>query len=241
MAKRLKKNLLGMLIGSFTVLAAPVVLATGMQPETSVVILYEAEGETSINIKNTDGTPALLYSVIENIPEDGESLVILTPPLTRVEPGETQLVRFLRQGGEASKTQRLKRVIFEGIAQRPNIDGRATLGVNVRQNLPLIVHPKGLARNREPWKLLKWEIKEGLLFVVNDSAYVVRLAQDLELKPSGKKASLPRTYVLPGETLSIAVAPHVSHSKFVRISPATIYGFSVEYYDAPISNAVSRP
>lgn len=120
MTVQLKHNLLGMLMGSVAALAAPVVMATGMQPETSVVILYEAEGETSINIKNTDGTAALLYSSIENIPEDTESLVVLTPPVTRVEAGETQLVRFLRQGGEPSKNQRLKRVIFEGIAQRPN-------------------------------------------------------------------------------------------------------------------------
>lgn len=240
MTVQLKKNLLGMFVGSVVALAAPVVLATGMQPETSVVILYEAEGETSINVKNTDGTPALLYSSIENIPEDTESLVVLTPPVTRVEPGETQLVRFLRQGGEPSKTQRLKRVIFEGIAQRPSTEGSAKIGVSVRQNLPLIVHPKGLERNREPWKLLKWEIKDGKLAVINDSAYVVRMAQEVQLKPSGKMASLPRAYVLPGETLSVAVDPQAIHSSAVTIGPATVYGYAVDSYEAPIGSAIAR-
>lgn len=240
MTIQLKKNLCAMLMGSVALLATPFATATGMQPETSVVILYEAEGETSINVKNTDGAPALLYSTIENIPEDTESLVILTPPVTRVEAGETQLVRFLRQGGEPSKTQRLKRVIFEGIAQKRNAEGKATVGVSVRQNLPLIIHPKGLERNREPWKLLKWDIKDGKLVVVNDSAYVVRMAQELELKPSGKMSALPRSYVLPGETLTIALDPQAIHSSSVTIGPATVYGYAVDNYDAPIGNATAR-
>lgn len=240
MTIQLKKNVLGMLMGSVAALVAPVVMATGMQPETSVVILYEADGETSINVKNTDSTPALLYSSIENIPEDTESLIVLTPPVTRVEPGETQLVRFLRQGGEPSKVQRLKRVIFEGIAQRPSNEGSAKIGMTVRQNLPLIVHPKGLERNREPWKLLKWEIRDGKLQVINDSGYVVRMGQALELKPSGKMASLPRAYVLPGETLSVALDPQATHSSSVSISPATVYGYSVDIYEAPIGTAATR-
>ncbi|MGN7744343.1 fimbria/pilus chaperone family protein [Pseudomonas sp. 22526] len=240
MTIQFKKTLYALLAGSAAALAAPFVSATGMQPETSVVILYEAEGETSINVKNTDGTPALLYSTIENIPEDPESLVVLTPPVTRVEAGETQLVRFLRQGGEPSKTQRLKRVIFEGIAQKPNTKGHATVGVSMRQNLPLIIHPKGLERNREPWKLLKWDIQDGKLMVINDSAYVVRLSQELELKPSGEMALLPRTYVLPGETLKVALDPRATRPSSVTIGPGTVYGFSVDKYEAPIGTTAAR-
>ncbi|NWB43555.1 fimbria/pilus periplasmic chaperone [Pseudomonas sp. E6002] len=234
-----KKRLCALLAGSAAALAAPFIYATGMQPETSVVILYEAEGETSINVKNTDGTPALLYSTIENIPEDTEPLVVLTPPVTRVEAGETQLVRFLRQGGEPVTTQRLKRVIFEGIAPKLNSQGRSTVGVSMRQNLPLIVHPKGLEPNREPWKLLKWGIHNGKLVVINNSAYVVRLSQELKLKPSGKTALLPRTYVLPGETLKMALAPEAIHSSSVTIGPGTVYGFSVDKYEAPIDATTS--
>lgn len=240
MTVQFKKGLFALLVGTAATLATPFVSATGMQPETSVVILYEDEGETSINVKNTDPTPSLLYSTIQNIPEDSETLVILTPPVTRVEAGETQLVRFLRQGGEPSKTQRLKRVIFEGISQKPNTKGQATIGVSVRQNLPLIIHPKGLERNREPWKLLKWSIQDGKLVVVNDSAYVVRMSQEMELKPSGKMASLPRAYVLPGETLKVALDPQATHSTSVTIGPATVYGFAVDNYDAPIGNTAAR-
>lgn len=231
MKPHFKKHLFGVLIGAAVALMGNTAMATGMQPETSVVILDEGVGETSINVKNTDGTPSLLYTTIENIPEDAEALVVLTPPVARVEAGDTQLVRFLRQGGEPSKVQRLKRVVFEGIAQRPDTNGKARVGVTVRQNLPLLIHPKGLERNREPWTLLKWRMDGGKLVVVNDSPYVVRLAQEVMLKPSGKLATLPRTYVLPGETLPVSAEGQVSAAS-VTISPATVYGYAVENYEA---------
>ncbi|MFP2768849.1 fimbria/pilus chaperone family protein [Oceanisphaera sp. KMM 10153] len=233
MKTQFKKHLLGALIGTAAALTGVTALATGMQPETSVVILDEGQGEVSINVKNTDDTPSLLYTTIENIPEDQETLVVLTPPVARVEAGETQLVRFLRRGGEPSATQRLKRVIFEGIAQRPDANGRARVGVTVRQNLPLLIHPKGLERHREPWTLLKWRMDGDKLVVVNDSPYVVRLAQELTLKPSGQQALLPRTYVLPGETLPVSAKDPISATS-VTIAPATVYGYAVEHYDAEV-------
>lgn len=45
-------------------LFSEVAVADGMQPETTVVVLYEEEGEATINIKNTDAGPALLHSVV---------------------------------------------------------------------------------------------------------------------------------------------------------------------------------
>lgn len=133
-----------------------VALADGMLPETTVVVLYEEEGEATINIKNTDAGPALLHSVVENVPEDPQLLLIVTPPITRVEAGDTQLVRFISTQGEPLKTQRLKRVSFEGIPQARTAGG-ATIGITLRQNLPLILHPKGLPRHTTPWELLKWK------------------------------------------------------------------------------------
>lgn len=133
-----------------------VAAADGMLPETTVVLLYEEQGEATINIKNTDATPALLHSVVANVPEDVEPLLIVTPPITRVEAGETQLVRFISTLKEPLKTQRLKRVTFEGIPQA-SAAGGATIGITLRQNLPLILHPRGLPVHDTPWELLTWK------------------------------------------------------------------------------------
>lgn len=208
--------------------------ADGMIPDTSVVIVHEAEGEAAVSVTNSDSRLALLHVTLEDIPEDRERLVVVTPPLSRVEASKSQLVRFILQAREPLKTQRLKRVIFEGMPQgRPATEaGHARVGVTVRQNLPLIIHPKGLARNPTPWTGLTWSLHAGSLQVSNPTPYVVRLAQDLRLLPGNGKAMLPRTYVLPGETLNVAAPDAPAHT--VRLQPATVYGFAVAAYEAPL-------
>ncbi|AIG03703.1 fimbrial chaperone protein [Pseudomonas fluorescens] len=206
-----------------------------MRPETTVVVLYEEDGEATINVKNTDPGPALLHSVIENIPQDQEPLLIVTPPITRVEAGETQLVRFISTAGVPLKTQRLKRVSFEGIPQSRG-PGGTTIGITLRQNLPLILHPKGLARHQAPWELLKWKRQDAGLVVHNDSAYVVRLAPELQLLPGKQLAALPRSYVLPGEVLAVETRSSLADVTSVVLQPATVYGFTVDSYQAEVAD-----
>ncbi|WP_426128273.1 fimbria/pilus chaperone family protein [Pseudomonas sp. DWP1b1] len=211
------------------------VLADGMVPDTSVVIVNEADGEAAVSVTNTDTKLALLHVTLEDIPEDPASLLFVTPPLTRVEPGKSQLIRFILQSPTPLTTQRLKRVIFEGMPQgrATGQAGHARVGVTVRQNLPVILHPKGLAPNRTPWTGLVWSLKNQQLSVNNPTPYVVRLAQELTLLPGKGSALLPRTYVLPGETLSVAASQ--AQASTVQMQPATVYGFAVAPYEAPIT------
>lgn len=205
-----------------------------MLPETTVVLLYEEQGEATLTIKNTDAVPALLHSVVENVPEDLEPLLVVTPPITRVEAGETQLVRFISTLKAPLKTQRLKRVTFEGIPQA-RAAGGATIGITLRQNLPLILHPRGLPVHHTPWELLKWRRMGDRLTVHNDSAYVVRLTPQVQLLPQHVQATLPRAYVLPGDTLTVAVQGALTGLTAVEFQPATAYGFSVESYRALVT------
>ena len=211
------------------------VLADGMVPDTSVVIVNEADGEASVTVTNTDDKLALLHVTLEDIPEDKASLLFVTPPLARVEPAKSQLIRFILQTAEPLTTQRLKRVIFEGMPQGRSTAqaGHARVGVTVRQNLPVILHPKGLAPNRTPWTGLEWRLNSDQLSVSNPTPYVVRLAQELRLLPGGGSALLPRTYVLPGETLKVTASG--AGASRVQLQPATVYGFAVAPYEAPIA------
>ena len=213
----------------------PLVLADGMVPDTSVVIVNEADGEASVSVTNTDAKLALLHVTLENIPEDTASRLFVTPPLSRVEPAKSQLIRFILQTPEPLKTQHLMRVIFEGMPQGKTAGqaGHARVGVTVRQNLPVILHPKDLAPNRTPWTGLVWSLKNQQLSVHNPTPYVVRMAQELKLLPGDGSALLPRTYVLPGETLSVAASQALATT--VQLQPATVYGFAVEPYQAPIT------
>ncbi|WDG43542.1 fimbria/pilus chaperone family protein [Pseudomonas synxantha] len=209
--------------------------ADGMVPDTSVVIIHESDGEAAVSVTNTDSNLALLHVTLQDIPEDTEPLLVVTPPLSRVESGKSQLVRFILQNQAPLRTQRLKRAIFEGMPQgrAATEAGHARVGVTVRQNLPVIVHPKGLAINRTPWTDLTWTLRNGTLQVRNNTPYVVRLAQELRLLPGDGQATLPRTYVLPGETLNVPATGGPATQ--VRLQPATVYGFAVAAYDAPIT------
>lgn len=214
------------------------VSADGMLPETTVIILNEEDGEASLNVSNSDPIPALLYSSVQNVPEDPEFLVIVTPPVTRVDAGEKQLVRLISQLSEPLKTQRLKRVTFEGIPQEKD-DTIASVGVTIRQNLPLILHPRGLAKNPSPWTLLTWSRSATHLIIRNDSSYVVRLAQEVLLNPGKTLVDIARTYVLPGERLAIRVNAELANATSVTFYPATVYGFTVASHDAQV--AVETP
>ncbi|WCM50407.1 fimbria/pilus chaperone family protein [Pseudomonas sp. WJP1] len=224
------------LLALLSLLTTSTVRAAGMVPDTSVVILNEADGEVAVSVTNTDASLALMHVTLVDIEEDREPLVFVTPPLARVEASKTQLVRFILQTDKPLVTQRLKRVIFEGIPQgKPAAEaGQARVGVTVRQNLPVILHPKGLAPNRTPWTDLQWSLQDGQLNVRNDTPYVVRLGQEVQLLPSAGVAMLPKTYVLPGEHISIK-AP-VGAATQVRFQPATVYGFAVPHYEAPIKS-----
>lgn len=205
-----------------------------MLPETSLVMLDEAVGDSAILLRNTDNQPLLLFSKIKNLPDDDNEhvSVMLTPPVTRVEAGEQQQVRFMLQSNKPLKMQLMKRVIFEGIPQKIGGVG-VKVGITIRQNLPLVIHPKGLPENREPWKLLKWSLGDGQLNLENDSPYVVRMAQVVHLKPQGTAVQLGHNYVLPGQKLSFPVAD--AEAEAVTLYPATLYSYSVGGYDAPLT------
>ncbi|WP_368647910.1 fimbria/pilus chaperone family protein [Castellaniella ginsengisoli] len=208
--------------------------AAGMRPETSVVIVEESDGEASMNVRNTDDAPALLYTSLRGIPEDDEDLLIVTPPVARVEPGQTQLVRFILQPHEPFKTERLRRVVFDGIPPKSNAPG-VRVNVNFRQNLPVLIRPAGLAQDPEPWKRLKWSVDGTDLKLENPSPYVVRLSPEAALLPSGARLNLDRTYILPNQTFSFPLHGGAAGLTGVRINPATAYGFAAGAFEAPLA------
>lgn len=208
--------------------------ASGMLPESSVVILEESDGETSMNVTNTDDHPALLTTTIRGIEGDNEKLLLVSPPAIRVDAGKVQKVRFMLTSKTPLKTERLRRVVFSGIP--PKSQGKNEVRMSVNQNLPVLIRPAGLARDEAPWKRLEWKMQGGTLTVNNDSPYVVRLAQSVQTLPDNGKWALPQSYILPGQRITLKAdgrkAGGGAHS--VRISPATTWGYAVNTWDAPL-------
>lgn len=220
----------------FALLMAPA-HADGLRLETSVVVVEVQDGEGVISIKNTDDQPVLLYSEIIDVPEDKADLLLVTPPITRVEAGDTQTVRFLLKSKEKLATERLKRAAFEGIPQTaPN-----KVRVNIRQNIPVIIRPVGLAKNNEPWKLLQWSSTPQGLSVKNTGPYVVRMSQEVTLQPGAITANLPKTYILPGETVVLSSKQAMAGAQKVKYTPATLNGYFSDPVETVVNTTNSAP
>ncbi|WP_152082879.1 fimbria/pilus chaperone family protein [Enterobacter oligotrophicus] len=203
-------------------------MAAGMVPDTSLLIVNEDEQGASMDVKNTDAEAQLLYTKIIDLPDDPKPGLIVTQPVVRVDAGKTQRVRFvLKSSTEPLKVEHFKRVIFTAIPQRE----KNKIKVVFSQNLPVIIHPTGLAVNIEPWKDLTWQIKNGNVTVENNTPYVVRMEQKVKLLPSGSFAKLDKSYILPGEKMTASASNKFSSTeKQVEIYPATRYGYKAKSY-----------
>lgn len=231
------KKVIALAIATLTVVSTPIIRAAGMVPETAVVLVDANAGEGTITITNTDKEPALLYSLVENVEDDPEDMVLVTQPVTLVDPGDKQLIRFVIHYDKPITRQHLKRAVFEGIPSRSPSDN-PVINVNIRQNLPLIITPAGLPEKSDPWRLLHWSVNGQSLTVKNDSLYVVRLYEDLEIQPHNIKLKLPQPYILPGASYTLPIPGQVSLDKAatVQIQPVSTYGFKVANYDAAIQH-----
>lgn len=206
--------------------------AAGMVPDTSLLLINEDERGASMDVKNSDDNAQLLYTRIIDLPDDPTPGVIVTQPEVRVNAGKTQRVRFvLKDSAEKLKTEHLKRVIFSTIPQREQNKVKMVFS----QNLPVIIRPAGLDVNMEPWKGLRWQIKNGNLTVLNDTPYVVRMEQKAKLLPSETQVKFEKSYILPGQTMIATPENKLSGlNNKVEIYPATRFGYKASSYVAEL-------
>ena len=228
-----------LLLGIYLIMS--VTWSAGVVPQSTLIIVEEKDGEGNIDIKNTDSYSSLLITKIENIEEDLEDLLVVYPPVARIDANALQTVRFILTSKEPIKTERFKRVIFEGIPPK-NEQIQKEVNVIYKQNLPIIIRPAGLAENKTPWESLIWEIVDNKLIVSNPSPYIVRFSSTLvNLQLSKINYNLPQYYILPNQKLIMEtnINPQKNISKvreIVEFYPATLWGFAAkESYKAFIS------
>ncbi|HDC4367789.1 TPA: fimbria/pilus periplasmic chaperone [Enterobacter cloacae] len=200
--------------------------AAGMVPETSLLVIDEATHSGTINVKNTDSHPSLLYTDVVDLPDDKGLKLVTTQPVVRLEPGQTQQLRFILQTSKPLDVEHYKRVTFEGIPPKSD-DNKVKIGINIRQDLPVLIRPAKLAVVTDAWKFLDWTASGTSVTVKNPSKYVVRLAQNVVLQPSGISGSLAKTYILPGETMTVSMGKSVSGNTKMKFFPASRYGVEV--------------
>lgn len=210
--------------------------ATGVLPDTTVLQISQKTNAAQMGVLNSDTEPLLLLTTLVDIAGQKAANVYALPAVTRVEPGVRQIVRFILDETEAPlKVQQLKRVLFEGVPAVQAVAGGA-IKTTIRHDLPVIVSPASLEQDPTPWRKLHIRWADSQLTLSNPSPFVVRLSQTVSTVPGNTDLTiLPRAYILPGESFSIAVpgglAPDVN---VLRIQPASSYGFSAGSFDIPL-------
>lgn len=217
--------------------------ATGVIPDTTLLVVSEADGVAQMGLRNTENRPLLLYTTIVDLPEDKGPSLFALPTIARVEAGGRQVVRFMLDSSAAPLTvQHLKRVRFEGIpavAPTSGDQGKVQLTITIRQDLPVVISPKGLEQDPEPWKKLVLKLADGKLRVSNPSPFVIRLSDKVDLLPDPHEVKFfSRTYVLPGESFDVALPKGVAADTVsaVRLFPASPFGYAVSPYDVTLAH-----
>ncbi|EMR7658957.1 fimbria/pilus periplasmic chaperone, partial [Yersinia enterocolitica] len=151
--------------------------------ESTTVILKENDGRTSFTIENTSANPILLVTKLVDL--DGKNLskqILISPPVTRIDAGQSQQVNFVLKKGTALDSEVLLKASFEGVEQVP---GNATV-MPIRQEIGFLIQPNSVPQIKTPWQELVLSTSGNNLMIKNPSKHVVRLGPQVILVPSNE-------------------------------------------------------
>ncbi|WP_233445793.1 fimbria/pilus chaperone family protein [Providencia stuartii] len=211
-----------------TLMAAGLCLLSGVaqasfQLETMTVIVDAGEPRKVFNVKNTGKEPILLSTKVSDL-DGGKALaqdVMVSPPIIRVEPEESQQINFVLKKGIDLPSEAMLKVSFQGVgATKKN-----ATKMPIRQDVAMLIIPEGMSVSPTPWEALKVTQQEGKLTLVNTGKQVIRLAPNFTTLPDNTVQGLGQFYLRPGEQKTVEVKGTV---KDIRISPLSRYGFKMQ-------------
>lgn len=210
-----------------TLMAASLCLLSGIaqasfQLETMTVIVDAEEPRKVFSVKNTGKEPILLSTQVSDI-EGGEALaqdVMVSPPIIRIEPEESQQINFVLKKGIDLPAEALLKVSFQGVgASKKNVTK-----MPIRQDVGMLIMPEGMSVSSTPWEALKVTQQGDVLTLTNTGKQVIRLAPNFTTLPDNTIQGLGQFYLRPGEQKTVTVNGTVKH---IRISPLSRYGFKM--------------
>lgn len=171
------------------------------------------EKSVSVNLTNKGAKPVLVQSWIDDgdldaLPEDMNVPFILTPPINRVEPDKSQVLRVAYTGNALPKD---RETIFwlnvlEVPAKGENLENKNILQMAFRTRIKLFYRPEQLAQTaKHPANKLTWNKSATGLVIENPSPFYISLT-GIELKTKdGENKSLEADMIAPFSKVTIAV------------------------------------
>ncbi|WP_398498014.1 molecular chaperone [Variovorax sp.] len=145
------------------------------------VILNEKDRETSLPMKNYGTSPYVVQAWVDAGEGKNKTPLIVTPPLSRLDPGKENLLRVMRVAGDLPADR--ESVFWLNVKEIPQRPGEENvLQVAIRNRLKLFYRPAGLPGSAgDSRALLKWSVSAGpqgqgaVLKVGNASAFHITL------------------------------------------------------------------
>jgi fimbrial chaperone protein len=198
--------------------------------ESTTVILDERETQVAFNVKNEGDQPLLLVTKVDNLDDSKlAGRILISPPITRIDPGMSQQVNFSLKKGEPLDREVMLKASFEGVEQKTKESGMV---MPVRQEIGFLVQPVAVPKVSAPWQDLKFSADGDALVVENPGKHVIRLSRTLTLTPGNQTVNLDNAYLMPGEKHRIAVPGQPAS---VSITPMSRYGFVQQPVTLPVA------
>ncbi|WP_447544230.1 fimbria/pilus chaperone family protein [Proteus mirabilis] len=192
------------------------------QLETMTVILDSEEPRKIFNVKNTGSEPILLSTKVSDLDKQHEIAknIIITPPITRIEPDQSQNINFILKDGIEFDDEQILNASFQGIG----VAKVNSTKMPIRQDIAMLIIPKGLTIEREPWKNLEVKQVNNQLILKNNGKQVIRMAPAFSSLPSNNGYSIGQFYIRPQEEIKVDVKEKLTE---IKISPLSRYGFKL--------------
>lgn len=197
--------------------------------ESTTVILKESDGRASFTIDNTSTNPILLVTKLIDLDDKNLSKqILISPPVTRIDAGQSQQVNFVLKKGTVLDSEVLLKAAFEGVEQVP---GNATV-MPIRQEIGFLIQPSSVPQIKNPWEELVLSTSGNNLIIKNPGKHVVRLGPQVILAPGNEVVPLGSPYIMPGTTRQFAIK---SSPTSVKVTPLSRYGFVQSEVSIPVT------
>lgn len=219
------KNSLKWVFGILVMLSLQWPASAGVVLGGTRVILGERDREASIPAKNNGTSPYVVQAWIDAGEGKNKTPLLVTPPLSRLDPGKENILRIMRVSGELPADR--ESVFWLNVKEIPEkAQEENVLQIAVRSRIKLFYRPSNLpGKSLEARGRLQWVVSAGqdgagaVLKVANPSAYHVTFTT---LKINGGQQEINAEMVPPlGEMtypLSAVKAPQTIEVRFTTIN-----------------------
>ncbi|WON77969.1 fimbria/pilus periplasmic chaperone [Serratia sp. UGAL515B_01] len=209
--------------------------AAEIQPLTSAVIINQNQGESSIDIKNTDSQPIILYSKVNHLDDDNldGGVIYPSPAAVIVQPGEVQTVRIIYKNNHSINVEHLARIIFTGIPNQKESTGQR-INFLVGQDLPIVIQPGNQPPIKALWSLVKWQQIDGKLCAKNPTTRVFRFDNNVKILPTGQYIKFTTPYLLPHQQQCIELNQALPAHAQIHFDSISVFNYRMLGHDVTV-------